>query len=297
MIKIEEVSAYMRKVLFLFSILLSITLMTACNDVDNQEEAAEDTITPVEVKKVKKNNLTVEQTILGHVTPAKQTPVVVQQPGKISEVKVKSGDTVKKNDRLATIQTEMGHQAITAPVDGKVGQLRAEKDDFHNGEDPFAIIFDDQTVSIQFTLTADMKDKFKIDKTYKAKIDGETYDAEVKRIENLPNEAGQYEMLAQIDNETADITLGSVAELAIEETVAKNALIVPTEAIVTEGDEHFVFVVKKDQAKKIAVDLLETQTEKSAIKAKDIKEKDQVIVTGQFLLTDESKVDVVKDGK
>lgn len=297
MIKIEEVSAYMRKVLFLFSILLSITLMTACNDIDNQEEAAEDTITPVEVKKVKKNNLTVEQTILGHVTPAKQTPVVVQQPGKISEVKVKSGDTVKKNDRLATIQTEMGHQAITAPVDGTVGQLRAEKDDFHNGEDPFAIIFDDQTVSIQFTLTADMKDKFKIDKIYKAKIDGETYDAEVKRIESLPNEAGQYEMLAQIDNETADITLGSVAELAIEETVAKNALIVPTEAIVTEGDEHFVFVVKKDQAKKIAVDLLETQTEKSAIKAKDIKEKDQVIVTGQFLLTDESKVDVVKDGK
>lgn len=287
----------MRKMLFLFSAIIVLFLFTACNDSEDEDSAEiEETVTPVEIEEVKKGDLTIEQTVFGHVFPKKQTPVLVQQPGEITDVKVKTGEEVKKNEGLATIKTEMGSISINAPVAGTVGQLTLEKDDFHSGEDPFAIIFDDETVAVQFAVTSKMKDKFKVDKKYKANIDEKEYDAEVKRIESLPNEAGQYDIVAHIDNEKGNITLGSIAEVAVKEALEKDALLVPTEAILTEGDETYVFIVEDDKAKKVAVEVMESQTEQSAIEA-DIKEKAEVIVTGQFLLTDGSQVDVVKEGK
>lgn len=287
----------MRKVLFLLSTILILATFTACNDSDETSPSeTEDTVTPVEVEKVKKGDLSVEQTVLGHVLPEKQVPVLVQQAGEITDVKVKSGDEVKKNERLATIKTEMGSIAINAPVAGTIGQLSLAKDDFHTGEEPFAVIFDDETVTVQFSVTSTMKNKFKVEKSYKATIDDQKYDAEVKRIESLPNETGQYDLIAHIDNEDGKITLGSVAEIAVKDRLEKDALIVPTEAIVTESDETYVFIIEDDQAKRVSVDVLETQTEESAIEA-DIKEKAEIIVTGQFLLTDGSKVEVIKEGK
>lgn len=284
----------MRKALFLLLTIVMMGLFVACNDTNDESEEIEDTVTPVEVEKVKKGDLTVEQTTFGHVSPEKQTPVLVQQPGEITDVKVKSGDDVKKDERLGTIRTEMGSIAINAPIAGTVGQLSLAKNDFHTGEEPFAIVFDDETVAVQFTVTSTMKDKFKIDNTYKTTIDGKTYDATVKRIESLPNETGQYDIVAHIENDEGKITLGSVAEIATKEVLEKDALLVPTEAIVTEGDETYVFVKDEDLAKKVTVDVLESQTEQSAVDGK-LKKKDEVIVTGQFLLTDGSDIEVVKD--
>lgn len=290
----------MRKMLFLFSAIILIVLLSACNDTDEEEKDAtsetEDIATTVEVDRIKKGNLTVERTVFGHVLPKKQTPVLTQQPGEITDVKVKTGDEVKKDERLGTIKTEMGSLAINAPIAGTVGQLTLEKNDFHNGEDPFAIIFDDEIVEVQLTVTPEMKSKFKVDKKYKAVIDGEKHDAEVTRIEDLPNEAGQYEVVAQIENDEESIMLGSVAEVVVKEVLEKDKLIIPTEAIVTDSDETYIFIIENDKAKKITVEVLESQSKKSAIDA-DVDEKAKVITSGQFLLTDGSKVDVVKDGK
>ena len=127
-------------------------------------------------------------------------------------------------------------------------------------------------------------------------IDEKKYDAKVKRIDRLPNESGQYEIVAHINNEKGNILLGSVAEIIVEDVKVKDTILIPTEAIITESDETYVFVAENSVAKKISIDVLETQTEQTAVKGK-LKEKDDIIVSGQFLLTDGSEIDVVKDGK
>lgn len=287
----------MRKVLFLFSAIIVLFFISACNETnENENSEVEQSVTTVEIDEIKLGNLTVEQTVFGHVLPKKQTPVLPQQPGEITDVKVKTGDEAKKDERLGTLKTQMGSIAIKAPMAGTVGQLTLEKDDLYNGEDPFAIIYDAETVVVQFSVTPELKKKFKVDKTYKTLIAGEKYDAEVQRIESLPNEAGQYDIIAHIDNEEGNISLGEVAEISVKDVLKKDTLLVPTEAIVTDSDETYIFIVEDSKAKKVIVDVLETQTEQSAIDA-DVKEKAEVIISGQFLLTDGSDVDVVKDGK
>lgn len=141
-----------------------------------------------------------------------------------------------------------------------------------------------------------MKDKFTLEKEYTTKIQDRDYKAKVVKIESLPNETGQYELIASIDNAKGKIELGSVAEVFLKERLQKDALIVPTEAVITDSDESYVFVVEGDTVKKVAVDVLEIQTEETAIDGK-VKEKDEIVVNGHFLLSDGSEVEVIKEGK
>lgn len=286
----------MRKMLFLFSAIFLFLTLAACSDGNESAiDSSETKTNPVETAKVKKENLTVEQTVFGHTSPYKQMPVVFPQSGELTDIKVKNGDMVKKDEQIATIKTEMGSLSIKAPIEGEVGLLKLEKNDFYNGEDPLAIIFDADTVVVQLSVTPDMKDKFKEDKKYKTIIDERQYEAHVKRIEKLPNETGQYDLIAHIDDDKNRIAIGSIAEMIISEVRQKNALLVPTEAVMTEGDKTYLFTVEGTKAKKIEVELLETQTEMSAIKG-NLKEGDEVIIVGQFLLSDGSEIEVVKDG-
>lgn len=274
-----------------------LLVVAACGEADDEStSSSEDSVTSVEIAQVSKGDLTTEQTVFGHVLPNSQTPVLPGQAGEITDLKVEPGDDVKKDEALATLKTAMGNITVKAPIAGTVGQLSLNQNDFYNGEDPFAIIFDDEKLLVQFSVTSSMRDKFKVDKTYKTTIDGKEFDTKIKRIESLPNEAGQYEITGQIENEDDDALLGAVAELSVREVLEKDTLFVPTEAIVTDSEETYMFLVEDGKAKKLVVEVLETQTDNTAIEA-DVKEKAEVIVNGQFLLTDGSKIDVIKEGK
>lgn len=287
----------MRKMPFLFLLIIMLLVVAACGEADDEStSSSEDSVTSVEIAQVSKGDLTTEQTVFGHVLPNSQTPVLPGQAGEITDLKVEPGDDVKKDEALATLKTAMGNITVKAPIAGTVGQLSLNQNDFYNGEDPFAIIFDDEKLLVQFSVTSSMRDKFKVDKTYKTTIDGKEFDTKIKRIESLPNEAGQYEITGQIENEDDDALLGAVAELSVREVLEKDTLFVPTEAIVTDSEETYMFLVEDGKAKKLVVEVLETQTDNTAIEA-DVKEKAEVIVNGQFLLTDGSKIDVIKEGK
>jgi len=130
---------YMRRSLFFMLIIIHLIILSACNGADeenNNTEKNEQTVTPVETAEVKQGDLTVEKSIYGTVAPAKQVPVMVQQPGEITTLKVENGDKVKKDDHLATIKTAMGSQSIYAPTDGEIAKLSVQENDVQSNEEP-----------------------------------------------------------------------------------------------------------------------------------------------------------------
>src|SRR5699024_12523416 len=96
------------------------------------------------------------------------------------------------------------------------------------------------------------------------------------------------------DNEEDELD-GSCAELEIKETREKDTLIVPTDEIVSETDEDFVYIADDDKAKKVDVEIIEPQTDQSAVDG-DLEKDDDVIVKGQFTLTDEAEIEI-KEGE
>lgn len=276
-------------------LLLSISLLAACNDTDDEAEKTEEKAIPVETTEVEKGDFTVKKSVYGRTEPSKQTPVMLQEPGEITTLKVENGDEVDKNDYLATITTPMGSQSINAPASGTVAQLNVQEKSFQSNEDPFMMIIDTDKIHAAFQVTDSLRDLFKKGDKADIYIDDKKYDGNVLAVDSLPNDSGQYPLHVEVNNEEGKLLPGVAAKLEATDKKVKDILIVPTDAIVSETDGKFVFLAEGDRTKKVEVDVQETQSETSAIKG-DLKKGDQVIVKGQFTLADDTLIEI-KEGK
>ena len=286
----------MKKRVLLTGIIILALILSACgnsnNDTENETET--DAIS-VETTEIKKGDLTSEKSLYGQTQPIEQTPIMLTQPGELDELKAKNGDDVKKDDSLAVIKSEAGKQTIKAPKKGVVANMPDSTGDMVSNEEPFAMIIDLDDIKIHATATQKMRDLFKTDQEVTVKIDDEDYTGEVLALNPLPNENGEYELNVKVENEDEKIKTGESAEITTDKKLEKDALIVPSEAIVTSEEEDFVYIVEDDKAKQIKVDIVESQTKETAIKG-EVSEEDNVVINGQSLLSDDVEVEVKKDG-
>lgn len=285
----------MRKLIFIACFGL-ILILAACGEDENTEDEAEDADpTPVEVEQVKTGDFKIKKTIYGNTSPKKQQPIMVEEPGELKTLKVKNGDSVNKDDHLATIKTGAGDVDIDAPIDGTIAQLQTSEGSMTPVEDPLLVVADLDTLLIKIQVTANSRDLFKEDEELTVEIDGEKYKAEVTSIDTVPGESGQYAVELEFDNKDEDVLVGEAAKVSVTEDKVKKTKIVPTEAILTEGDEQFVYIVNDGKAESVEVEVEETQSEESAVKAETLEKDDEVIVNGHFTLTDEAEVDVQEE--
>ena len=276
--------------------ILAVLVLSACqNEVDDTNEAEEDRKVPVEVVQASIGDLVVERSVNVRTAPAEMTPIMVTTPGEIAELYIENGDQVEEDESVASIQTRVGKQTIKAPRAGEIMQLKAKEEDLISEEDPLAMIVDLDDMIAQVGVTHTIRALLKQDMTVEALIEGETYDATITSISQLPDDTGLYPIEAMIKNDDHIILSGMIAELRIPEVREEHATIVPTEAVIEESDGDFVFIVNDDQAVKMEVSILDMQSDQTAIEG-DINEGDQVVVNGQITLADGVRVNVVKEG-
>ncbi len=277
-------------------ILLTFTiigLLAACNDEEENKSDDKEKVTPVEVTKVVKKDMIIEKLLYGRTSPNSTSPIMVQVPGEVDELEVKNGDMVEEDDIIAKISTPQGKQNIRAPRDGKVASLSVSEGETTPTEEPLAVITDMDPMKVKVTVTADARSLFKLEETLKAMIDDQEYDAEVTSIGSLPDDTGLYPVEISIKNEDEKILPGMVTEVHITEKKVEDALTVPTSAIVEESDASFIYIVKDNKAVKKKVEIVETQSDHTAIKG-DVKSGDKVVVSGQLTLSDGNQVKVSK---
>lgn len=283
-----------RTIWFSFFALILIFVLAACNNENNDNNDTEEAgATPVEVEKIKQGDLTVERALFGRVEPEKKTPVMPEAPGKVTEVLVKNGDKVKKDDDLIKIDGPAGEETLQATQSGHIANLSLKKDDMASNEDPALVILDTAKLTATFEVTEKMRNNFKVDKKVEISHQDKTYKGNITSMDIVPGESGLFPITVEIKNDKNAILTGTVVALDYKEVLEKDALLVPTAAIISELDEDYIYRVEDGQAKKVDIEVIETQSELSAIKA-DVKEDEQVIVKGQFIVKDGTEIDVKK---
>ena len=285
----------MKKIVQLLLIVGVIFTLSACGNKDETKEKESSQTYPVIVEDVVKGDLSAEKTIYGQVSPIKQTPIMLQSPGNIEELKVENGSKVAKNDTIAVVQTATGNQTITAPEKGMLAKLPSTSGEFVTNEEPFAVIIDMSEVKVQMQVSQKINKLFKKDNDVSVYIDGDKYIGKILALDPMTNDQGQYLVDVRVVNKDNKILPQSMAKVIVSEVLKKDALIIPTESIVNANDESFVYTIEDNKAKKVLVEVLETQTDKSAVKA-DLKDNEQVITEGQLTLSDGAKVEIQKDG-
>lgn len=285
----------MKKILLSATAVLMLSTLAACSgaDSDSTDASEEKRIAAVEVEEATKGDFSLERSLFGRTAPNQTTPILLQAPGEIDSLEVSNGDEVEEDEIIAKIKTQVGTQNIRAPKDGEIANLAASEGSTVSNEEPFAIVADLETIKVNFTVTADVRNLFEVDKKMTATINNKEYEASISSISTMPDDSGLYPVEAIVENEEKEILPGMVAELAVPEKRLKDAVIIPTASIVEEDDETYVYIVEDNLARKQAVTVVETQSVESAIKG-EVKQGDQLVVTGQLTLSDGVQVNVVK---
>nr|WP_289039142.1 DUF2118 domain-containing protein [uncultured Allobacillus sp.] len=291
----------MFKRIFITLILMTALILAACNDDSNEEEDNEEAVDiPVEVAKTAEKDFTKEHTYIARTTPSDQMPVVPQGAGEVKELHVEEGDTVEEGDVLAEIKSrQYGTIELESPMDGMVQNLNMKVDRPVSTEDPAAMIIAEDSVLLNFSIVAS-------DREFIAKDDEINYSmsaidqegkATVNKVAATAGEAGLFAVEAEIDTSEIDnFPIGTSAQVRLEEMIQKNALVVPTAAIVNEGEGQMLFKVVDNQAVVVDVELISMQSEETAVKPViegDLSAGDQVVITGQTAISDGEKVRIV----
>lgn len=286
----------MRKLFLTAAAILLISVLAACSQNEDDNAEQEEQATAVETAEATNGDLVIEKSLYGRTEPSSTTPVAVQSAGEITELEVENGDTVEEDDHLATIQTAAGNKNIYAREAGEIAQLTAEEGSMASPDSgPLMVIADFDPMTIKLTVAAETLDLLKTGDTYPVMIDDQEYEAEVISVGTMPDDTGLYPVEAEIGNEEGNIKTGVVASMNVPENRVKDSIILPTEAVVTESGESFVYVVKDNQAVKTNVTIKESQSEKTAVEG-DVAEGDQVVVNGLLTLSDGKEVNVIEEG-
>jgi membrane fusion protein (multidrug efflux system) len=103
-----------------------------------------------------------------------------------------------------------------------------------------------------------------------------------------------YDLELGIPNEDGRILPGMFAKVELVKKVYPSALAVPLYAVITQGNDRFVYVEKNGRVEKRSVDLGVLMGWEVHIK-KGLKPGDRVVVVGHRFLDDGQAVDVIKN--
>lgn len=284
----------MKKMLLSMAAILIALFLAACNENEEENETEkEESVISVEVAEATEGDLTAEHTVNGRTEPNRTTPVMVETPGEIDALEVENGDMVEEDDLIATIDTPMGQQNVRAGKEGQITNLNVSEGDMASNEEPLAVIADLDTLKITAGVTAKTRSLFEKEDTITVTIEGTEKVGEITSVGNMPDDTGLYPIEASVDNEDDDYLPGMIAVLSVSETVRENTILVPTEAVMEESGETYVYIVEGDEAIRRTVTVQETQSEETALEG-DIEAGDQVVTSGQLTLTDGAQVNVAK---
>ena len=184
---------------------------------------------------------------------------------------------------------------IIAPISGTLLSLSATEGGYVSNAMPVATIDGaDQmkiTVSVSETLVPKLTSGDKASVTVSAA--GQSFDATIRAVEQAANMQTQlYTVTLAVPSDVTGLLSGMFADVTFHTDRADNVVVVPTEAILTSGQEQHVYIVEDGVAKDVPVTTGLTGDGVTQITS-GLTGGEQLVTVGQSYLSDGAAVRVV----
>lgn len=184
---------------------------------------------------------------------------------------------------------------VIAPQAGTLVTMNAVENSFISNTMPLAVIDGaDQmkvTVSVSETLVPKIAAGDSADVYVSAT--GQSFAAVIRSVERAANaQTKLYTVTLTVPADVGGLLSGMFADVTFHTDVSENAIVVPTEAILTSGGTQYVYVVENDTAKYVEVTTGLTGSGVTEI-ASGLTEGQQLVTVGQSYLNDGDAVRVV----
>lgn len=196
--------------------------------------------------------------------------------------------------QVQLISAQIAKTAVRAPFSGKIGLRSISPGTYITPSTLVAHLVNVAKLKITFSVPEKYASQIKLNTNITFTVSGSTqkYRAAVYAIEpEIATATRTLQIRAIADNKEGKLFPGTFANVELPLDVIKNAIVVPTEAIIPIQNGKKVFISEKGKAKEIKVETA-TRTDASILILSGLKAGDTLLTTGVMALKDEAPVKV-----
>lgn len=210
------------------------------------------------------------------------------------EYDIASADFRSAQAQTQLIQAQISKTTVRAPFSGKIGLRNISKGTYVNSSTIVANLVNTSQVKITFSIPEKYATKIKVNTELSFTTSGSTekYSAKVYAIEpEIEVSTRTLKMRALASNENGKLIPGTFANISFPLEDSKDAILVPTEALIPVQNGKKVFVSVNGKAKEVMVET-GTRTDKNVLVLTGLKAGDTLLTSGVMTLKEDSPVKV-----
>ena len=298
-----------KSVITLASLAAAITFMSCGpKKAAKGEEKEVETLYAVSTYKTVEGNLDDYLEFGGDVASVNEVMVLPDQAGKITNVLVKVGEMVKKDQVIAYVNplrvgVVYNDSPVKAPITGRITSLPVTVGSTVSQSSLVAKVARTDELEIRISIAERFVSRISNGQKATVTFDaypGVIFGAKVFEVSPvLDTSSRTMGVKLRLDPPDSRVKVGMYGRVKLVTESVKNAIILPASAIVTRDGKDYVFTIAKQNAdKEAAAVTLKPVTKGITVDnnveiTKGLETGEEVVIKGQTLLNDGSKVNVI----
>lgn len=239
----------------------------------------------------------------GTIRAREEVKVYPRVEGKIHERLVRKGEEVARDEVLFTIDRDViGHRfeiaRVEAPISGKISMIYVDPGDTVHVQTPLALMQNDSTVKVRVWVGGKEYPRIKVGQTAYLSVSAwpdKEFEGEVSEVSPFFDPATHTALVElELDNPEGKLKPGMFTQLRIRTALSKGAVTVPFDAVLSDEEGDFVYVVTEGRAEKKRVETGLRQGERLEIKD-GLEGTETIIYQGKEFIEQGAKVRAVKE--
>lgn len=192
------------------------------------------------------------------------------------------------------VRAQIAKASVRAPFSGRIGLRSISKGTYVTPSILVANLVNIGKLKITFSIPEKYANQVKNNTELKFKVSGstDTYTAKVYAIEpSVETSTRTLQVRAITDNKDGKLLPGTFANVELPLDVIKDAIVVPSQAVIPVQNGKKVFISNMGKAKEIMVETA-TRTDASLLILSGLKAGDTVITTGIMVLKNDTPVQI-----
>lgn len=194
-----------------------------------------------------------------------------------------------------------GSGNIIAPISGTLASMNAAENEMVSASLPVAVIDAADTMKVKVAVAETLVPKLSIGDSADVTVNsaGRTFTAVIRSVERTANiQTKLYSVTLTVPSDVTGLLSGMFADVTFHTDTAENAVVVPTEAILTSGGTQFVYVVGDDGTTAQYTEVQTGLTGKGVTEiTSGLTAGQQLVTVGQSYLSDGAAVRIVSDAE
>lgn len=212
-----------------------------------------------------------------------------------SQLKLAAANINQAEISVSNLLESIENTKIKAPENGIIAFLTAEEGEFVSSAQPALRIIQDSSLCVKIQVDESVISKIKKDAEVEVSLEstGIKTKGTIKEISpSFDERTFLYPVEVILNNEEKEIKPGMFATVKISVEELENALTVPTNSIISRGEEKYLFTVEEEMAIERVV---KTGVEENGYTEilEGVKESDTIILKGQNYVSNQTKIEVV----